>query len=96
MNLQNRIEIRSIVKRAGVSQKTGRPYEIYTAQCIITDADGIEQVGRMNLSQALKDTQKGVYDCEYILGVDMDANIVPRIISMAPVVAKPVQVPKVG
>ena len=56
MNKQ-KLSILQVIKRDGVSQKTGRPWAIHSAQCVLEqDVDGQKQllVGTINLPDERK------------------------------------------
>lgn len=91
MSSKQKLTILSINTRSGTSQKTGRPYTIREAQCILeqqsTDAGSSIVVGVINLPEALADRQPGEYLAEFALaqGNGSDSGkLVPRIVSLAP------------
>lgn len=96
---KQKLTILSINTRSGVSQKSGRPYTIREAQCILEQAsDGVSSivVGTINLPEALADRQPGDYLAEFALaqGNGTDAGrLVPRIVSLVPY-GQPVARPK--
>ncbi|MFM0526302.1 cellulose synthase [Paraburkholderia strydomiana] len=89
MNKQ-KLTILSINVRSGVSQKSGRPYTIREAQCILEQStDGVSNivVGVINLPEPLADRAPGEYLAEFALaqgnGTD-SGRLVPRITSLIP------------
>lgn len=89
MNKQ-KLTILSINVRSGVSQKSGRPYTIREAQCILEQSnDGVSNivVGVINLPEPLADRTPGEYLAEFALtqgnGTD-SGRLVPRITSLIP------------
>jgi hypothetical protein len=91
MSSKQKLTILSVNTRSGVSQKSGRPYTIREAQCILeqqsADAGSNIVVGVINLPEALADRQPGEYLAEFALaqgnGTD-SGKLVPRIVSLAP------------
>lgn len=87
---KQKLQILAINTRSGVSQKSGRPYTIREAQCILEqESDGVQNivVGTINLPEALADRQPGEYLAEFALaqGNGNDAGrLVPRIVSLVP------------
>jgi len=87
---KQKLTILAINERSGVSQKTGRPYTIREAQCILEQAtDGVSSVvvGVINLPESLADRTPGDYLAEFSLaqGNGADAGrLVPRIVSLVP------------
>ncbi|MFM0318160.1 cellulose synthase [Paraburkholderia nemoris] len=87
---KQKLTILSVNTRSGVSQKSGRPYTIREAQCILEQSsDGVSSivVGVINLPEALADRAPGDYLAEFALaqGNGQDAGrLVPRIISLVP------------
>ncbi|CAN0639936.1 MULTISPECIES: cellulose synthase [Burkholderia cepacia complex] len=87
---KQKLTILSINVRNGVSQKSGRPYTIREAQCILEQSvDGASNivVGVINLPESLADRTPGEYLAEFALaqGNGTDAGrLVPRIVSLLP------------
>jgi hypothetical protein len=85
---KQKVTILSVNIRSGISQKSGRPYTIREAQCILEQSvDGVSNivVGVINLPEALADSPAGDYLAEFALaqGNGQDAGrLVPRIISL--------------
>jgi len=86
---KQKLTIIAINVRSGVAQKTGRPYTIYEAHCILEQSkDGLSSVvvGVINLPEALaKDTMPGDFLAEFslALGNGQDAGrLVPRITTL--------------
>ncbi|MGX7005131.1 cellulose synthase [Caballeronia sp. KNU42] len=91
MSSKQKLTIIAINVRSGVAQKTGRPYTIHEAQCILEQSkDGVSNVvvGVINLPDVLaKEVQPGDYLAEFLLaqGSGQDAGrLVPRITSLVP------------
>ncbi|MGA4099449.1 hypothetical protein ACI2S5_00500 [Ralstonia nicotianae] len=90
MSNTQKLTIIAINSRTGVSAKTGRPYSMHEAQCILTegvaDATGVmsEQikVGRVNVADELKDTIPGDYVADFKLFVSRDGELVARIVGL--------------
>ncbi|MEM5426119.1 cellulose synthase [Paraburkholderia ferrariae] len=87
---KQKLTILSINVRSGVAQKSGRPYTIREAQCILEQSiDGASNivVGVINLPETLADRTPGEYLAEFALaqGNGNDAGrLVPRIVSLLP------------
>src|SRR5471032_1662512 len=88
---KQKLTILSINTRSGIAQKSGRPYTIREAQCILeqqsAEAGSNIVVGVVNLPEALADRQPGEYLAEFALaqGGGPDAGkLVPRIVSLVP------------
>ncbi|MFM0230816.1 cellulose synthase [Paraburkholderia sediminicola] len=88
---KQKLTILAINVRSGVAQKTGRPYTIHEAQCILEQSkDGIPSVvvGVINLPETLaKEASPGDFLAEFALaqGNGQDAGrLVPRITSLVP------------
>ena len=88
---KHQIEIMAVNVQSGVSRKTGLPFSIPKAQCIVRGHDGAIQIGELNLSKELAETLPGKYLAEFELGVSYERMIVPRITVLHPVseLAKP-------
>ncbi|MGF7186986.1 hypothetical protein [Robbsia andropogonis] len=98
MNKQ-KLSVLAVEHRAGISQKTGRPWAMHEAQCVLTQesADKGEQVlvGTINLPDHLKDTVPGDYLADFAFFRSMDGRLEPRVVSLAPLGgSRPVARPK--
>lgn len=78
------LEILVVNFQIGKSKKTGDDYSLPKAQCVIRGADGKIEVGEMILPKHLNETVAGIYDADYVLGVDMNGKVVPRITALRP------------
>lgn len=104
MSNTQKLTIIAINSRNGVSSKTGRPYSMHEAQCILTedvaDATGAfspqMKVGRVNVSDELKDTTPGDYVADFKLFVSRDGDLVARIVSLKSLNGRPVPRPADG
>lgn len=77
------VEIVAINVQKGDSKKTGRPYEIHKAQCVVTGPDGAMSIGELNLSKELAvSTAPGKYLVEFELAVSYERMVIPRIIAL--------------
>lgn len=86
MNKQ-KLSILQIISRSGVSQRTGRPWEIHSAQCVLEqENDGQKQllVGTINLPDQLKAVSPGEYLAEFAFSQSMEGKLEPRITSLVP------------
>lgn len=90
MSSKQKVTILAINVRSGVSAKTGRPYTIREAQCILEqEIEGQRSVvvGVINLPDALADRDAGEYLADFALaqGSGPDSGkLVPRIVSLVP------------
>jgi hypothetical protein len=78
------IEILAVNKAGGISKKTGNPWEMHKAQCVIKGPDNGVQIGELNLPKNLIETKPGKYLAEFELGVNMDLKVVPIITVLHP------------
>lgn len=88
MSSRQKLTIVDVVARSGVSQKTGRPYSMHTAQCIlhqVTSEGDQLLVGTISLPDKLKDSERGDYLAEFALAQSREGELVPRLVSLAPV-----------
>nr|WP_150790909.1 cellulose synthase [Pandoraea iniqua] len=84
---KQKLTIVNVVRREGISSKTGRPYDMRTAQCVLwqmTSEGENTVVGTVTLPESLKDTANGEYIAEFALAQSMDGTLVPRIVSLLP------------
>nr|WP_150679085.1 cellulose synthase [Pandoraea pneumonica] len=82
-----KLRILDILQRQGISMKTGRPYDMRTAQCALTQttSEGVKTVvGTVTLPEALKDTEPGDYLAEFAFAQSIDGQLVPRIVALQP------------
>lgn len=87
MTSRQKLTIVDVIERSGVSQKTGRPYTIRTAQCILEQvtSEGSQcLVGTIFLPDALKDAPRGEYLAEFALAQSREGELVPRLVSLQP------------
>jgi len=98
MSTKQKLQIVEVIERSGISQKTGRPYTMRNAQCILHQetATGTQcVVGTIFLPDSLKDCDRGEYLAELAFAQSRDGELVPRIVSLQPygpspkVVARP-------
>ena len=85
------LEVLKIETKSGDSAKTGKPYAISTAHCIVRNDDGsISAVGTMRIPKVFEDVAKpGVFTASFGLatpdyGADQ-GKIVAQITSLTPV-----------
>lgn len=78
------IEIVSVQESSGVSRKTGSPWKMYRAQCVVTGGDKGAKVGELLLPDTLKETQPGKYLAEFQLDVNFERLVIPRITALHP------------
>lgn len=97
MNKQ-KLSILQVIKRGGVSLKTGRAWEIHSAQCVLEqESDGQKQllVGTINLPDHLKAAEPGEYLADFGFFQSMEGRLEPRITSLVPY-GMPTAKPKAG
>ena len=78
------IDIVSVQEASGISRKTGNPWKMYRAQCVVTGGDSGAKVGELLLPDSLKDTTPGKYLAEFQLDVSFERLVVPRITALHP------------
>ncbi|TKC83787.1 cellulose synthase [Trinickia terrae] len=86
MNKQ-KLSILQVIKRSGVSKRTGNPWEIHAAQCVLEqDVEGEKQilVGTINMPNHLKDVLAGDYLAEFAFAQSIEGKLEPRIVSLQP------------
>lgn len=86
MNNQ-KLKVLQIINRSGTSSKTGRPWSIYSAQCVLEqEVEGKPQllVGTINLPDAFKDTEPGDYIASFGFFQSMEGKLEPRITALQP------------
>ncbi len=86
MNTQ-KLKVLQVISRSGVSQKTGRPWAIYSAQCVLEqEVEGKAQllVGTINLPDVLKETEPGDYLASFGFFQSMEGRLEPRITALQP------------
>ncbi|WP_153137120.1 cellulose synthase [Paraburkholderia agricolaris] len=85
---KQKLTILQVIQKGGTSKKTGLPWEIHSAQCILeqeTEKNGRELlVGTVNLPKELWASQPGDYLAEFGLAQSMDGKLEPRIVSLVP------------
>lgn len=79
------IEIIAINVDGGISKKTGLPWQMHKAQCVVRGPDNSIQIGELLLPRDLaENTTPGNYLAEFELGVSFERVIVPRITVLHP------------
>jgi hypothetical protein len=78
------IEILAVNKSNGIAKKTGNPWEMWKAQCVVKGPDQSIQIGELNLPKSLTDTAPGKYLAEFELGVNFDRMVIPMITKLHP------------
>lgn len=89
MNSTNTVQILHCELRQGVSKKTGTPYKIMEAQCVISlpDENGQSrpQVAVAILPKTIeKPLSAGLYNITFGLGIDIDRRLVARVTDVNP------------
>jgi hypothetical protein len=87
MSSRQKLTIVDVIERSGVSQKTGRPYSMHTAQCILQQVTSEGEqllVGTISLPEKLKDARPGDYLAEFALSQSREGELVPRLVSLSP------------
>ena len=84
---KQKLQILEVVKRSGISKKTGNAWEIHAAQCVLTqEVEGKSQivVGTINLPDQLKTVAPGEYLADFAFFQSMEGKLEPRITSLVP------------
>lgn len=77
------IEIIAINEDSGTSKRTGNPWKMYKAQCVVRGPDGVVKIGELILPKQLAETTKpGRYLAEFELDVSFERLVVPRITAL--------------
>lgn len=85
MAIKTRLEILFVQVNKGVSKKSGLPYEIHMAQCVMSKPDGSKIVGDLPLNQTLRETKPGTYEAEFDFRKDFSGRISGEVIALVPV-----------
>ncbi len=80
----NWINIINVISRSGISKKTGLPWTMNFAQCVLVALDGELKIGKLLLPKALNDTKPGEYLASFQLDVDYETDVVPVITALHP------------
>ncbi|MBB5391288.1 MULTISPECIES: hypothetical protein [unclassified Herbaspirillum] len=83
------IDIVAVAHASGISRKTGQPWDMYRAQCVVTGPDKGVRIGQLLLPNTLKETRPGKYLAEIGLDVNWECEVVPVVIGLHPYGAKP-------
>jgi hypothetical protein len=86
MNKQ-KLTILDVTHRSGISKKTGNPWAIHEAQCILEQEDSEGKkilVGTINLPEVLKESTPGDYLAEFSLFRSSEGKLEPRVVSLQP------------
>ena len=78
------IDIVAINQSSGVSAKSGKAWEMFRAQCVVSGPDNSTKIGELLLPRDLKETIPGRYLAEFELDVSFDRLVVPRITALHP------------
>jgi hypothetical protein len=82
---KQKLNILQVIKRGGIAKKTGNPWEIHAAQCVMEqDVDGQKQilVGTINLPDHLKAVEPGEYLADFGFFQSMEGKLEPRITAL--------------
>lgn len=96
MSSKQKLTILDVIVRNGISQRTGKPYTMRTAQCVLEQSttEGPQiVVGTITLPEAMKDHGKGEYLAEFALTQSREGELVPRIVSLQTYVTRPANKP---
>lgn len=87
MNKQ-KLTVLQIIVRNGISSRTGKPWEIRAAQCVLeqSNKEGAKEllVGTLNLPDQLKAVEPGDYLADFAFFQSMEGKLEPRITSLVP------------
>jgi len=86
------LQVVAIETKSGVSKKSGQPYQMEIAKCVLTKVDGSVDVGEVMLPKGHAPVTPGLYSAETALSKSMNGQIVGVIVSLTP--AKPVAAPR--
>lgn len=92
MSSRQKLQIVDVIENSGISQRTGKPYTMRRAQCVLhqqtTDGEQFV-VGTIFLPEALKECGRGEYLAEFAFAQSREGELVPRIVSLQPFSAPP-------
>jgi len=92
MSNRQKLQIVDVIENSGISQRTGKPYTMRRAQCVLHQhtPEG-EQcvVGTIFLPDALKEFGRGEYLAEFAFAQSREGELVPRIVTLQPFGATP-------
>jgi hypothetical protein len=86
------IQIVHVVPFTGIGKKSGNPFDMRLAQCIVelvnpeTGAPA-PLIGELVLGEKFKDTLPGRYEVDFEIAVDRERRVNARVASMTPVAA---------
>lgn len=86
MNKQ-KVTILQVIERGGISKKSGLPWKVHSAQCILEQESekGKELlVGTLNLPESLQHSAPGDYLAEFAFYQSMEGRLEPRVVSLVP------------
>ncbi|MDO9421056.1 MAG: hypothetical protein Q7T66_10365 [Herminiimonas sp.] len=78
------IEIIAVNKESGIAKRTGNPWEMHKAQCVVRGPGNSVQIGELILPKDLANTTPGTYLAEFELAVSFERIVVPRITVLHP------------
>src|SRR6266702_401769 len=84
---KQKLTILEVAHRSGIAKKTGNPWAIHEAQCILEQENESGKsivVGTINLPDALKDSPAGEYLADFSFFKSMDGKLEPRVVSLVP------------
>jgi hypothetical protein len=100
VNMQSVIQVLKVNDtRKGVSRKTGNPYEMQDAECMLLTADGVcESVGVLQIPRELMGkVQPGIFTGSFALRPNMSSRRIEAVLTHltpVPSTARPVAAPK--
>lgn len=88
--MKNTIQILHVTQRTGLSQKTGKPYDMRSAQCIVhkvnRDTGVVEPlIGELMLPERFKESKPGTYEVEFEVSIDKEKRVGAQVATMVPV-----------
>ena len=89
--MKNTIQILHVTQRTGLSQKTGKPYDMRSAQCIVhkvnRDTGAIEPlIGELLLPERFKESKPGTYEVEFEVSIGKEKRVEAQVATMVPLV----------
>ena len=87
MSSRQKLQIVDVIENSGISQRTGKPYTMRRAQCVLhQQTEEGEQcvVGTIFLPDSLKEHGRGEYLASFAFAQSREGELTPRIVSLEP------------
>lgn len=87
----NKIQVVDVRVQEGTAKKTGQPYRIAEAQCILfpSEPGAGMLVGKLQIPKGMDDPEPGEYLAEFRMAQFQDGSLGARLHKLSPVAPKP-------